>query len=191
MTRLILVRHGNTFEKEQVPVQVGARTDLPLTAVGREQAKKLSAFLKEKGNFPKAIFAGFLKRQTESAEIIAENFAMGFEKTAVLSEIDYGPWEGLTQEEIHQKWPKEFDEWNREAKWQPSIFAGSFEEHWNNLMLWFDRLYAQYPDQTVVGITSNGLMRLFRGEKVKTGHFCTLQLHLKGWEILDWNQCSL
>lgn len=191
MTRLILVRHGNTFEKEEIPVQVGIRTDLPLTATGREQLLTLSAFLKEKKSFPKAIFAGFLKRQTESAKIIAENFGLRFENTAVLSEIDYGPWEGLTQEEICQKWPKECDEWNREAKWQPSIFVGSFEEHWSRLILWFECISSKYPDQTVVGITSNGLLRLLRNEKVKTGHFCTLELCGKDWKILNWNQSSL
>lgn len=191
MTRLILVRHGNTFEKDEAPVQVGARSDLPLTAAGREQLRALSAFFKEQKSVPKAIFAGFLKRQTESAEIIAENFGVKVEKTPVLSEIDYGPWEGLTQEEISQKWPKEFNEWNVKAQWQPSIFGGSFEEHWGRLILWFERIFAAYPDQTIVGITSNGLLRLLRNEKVKTGHFCTLELSQKCWDILDWNQPSL
>jgi probable phosphoglycerate mutase len=191
MTRLILVRHGNTFEKEEVPVQVGARSDLPLTATGREQLKKLGAFFKEQKEAPIAIFTGFLKRQAESAKIIAENFGVKVEKTPVLSEIDYGPWEGLTQDEISRKWPKEFGEWNLNAKWQPAIFGGAFEEHWQSLMFWFERIFAEYPDQTVVGITSNGLLRLLRNEKVKTGHFCTLELSYKNWKILDWNKSSL
>ena len=32
--RLILARHGNTFEAGETPVWVGAREDLPLTARG-------------------------------------------------------------------------------------------------------------------------------------------------------------
>ena len=28
-TRLIIARHGNTFEKGQTPTRVGGRTDLP------------------------------------------------------------------------------------------------------------------------------------------------------------------
>ena len=34
MTRLVIVRHGNTFEAGEPPRRIGARTDLPLTATG-------------------------------------------------------------------------------------------------------------------------------------------------------------
>ena len=40
---LLLARHGNTFDKGDKVVWVGARTDLPLTAKGREQARALGA----------------------------------------------------------------------------------------------------------------------------------------------------
>ena len=38
---LLLARHGNTFEPSDKVVWVGARTDLPLTSMGREQAAAL------------------------------------------------------------------------------------------------------------------------------------------------------
>ncbi len=41
MTRLVIVRHGNTFEAGETPRRIGARTDLPLTAAGLEQAEAL------------------------------------------------------------------------------------------------------------------------------------------------------
>ena len=37
----IVVRHGNTFEADEQPRRIGARTDLPLTAKGVEQARAL------------------------------------------------------------------------------------------------------------------------------------------------------
>ena len=42
---LLLARHGNTFEKGDKVVWVGARTDIPLTAKGRDQAAALAAGL--------------------------------------------------------------------------------------------------------------------------------------------------
>ena len=42
---LLLARHGNTFNKGDKIVWVGARTDLPLTAKGREQALALGQAL--------------------------------------------------------------------------------------------------------------------------------------------------
>ena len=43
MTTLIIARHGNTFDKGDIPTRVGARTDLPLVEKGRAQAKALVA----------------------------------------------------------------------------------------------------------------------------------------------------
>ena len=64
MIRLILMRHGNTFEAGQTPVQVGTRTDLPLTAQGLAQAKEMLNYLTAEGISPEAIFAGKLKRHS-------------------------------------------------------------------------------------------------------------------------------
>ena len=38
-TRLIIARHGNTFDAGDIPTRVGRRTDLPLVASGEAQAK--------------------------------------------------------------------------------------------------------------------------------------------------------
>lgn len=188
MTRLILMRHGNTFEEGQIAVQVGARTDLPLTAAGRMQAEKMCRYLQAKGIAPQAIFAGELKRQTESARRIGEALGLHWQHAPALTEIDYGLWEGLTAEEIECKWPQEYAEWTQEAKWQSHIFQGTYENHWGRLQTWLDELKHRYPGATVLGVTSNGLLRFFRNEKVKTGRFCDLELHAGRIKILSWNQ---
>lgn len=187
MARLILMRHGNTFEEGQTPVQVGARTDLPLTALGREQAERMAKYLMAEKIVPRTIFTGGLKRQTESASLIAKHFDLTFHHTPALTEIDYGLWEGLTAEQIEEKWAKEHAEWSNEAKWQDHIFSGTFEEHWQILTTWLEMLRKTYLNETVLGVTSNGLLRFFRNEKVKTGHFCELHLHPDRWEIWRWD----
>ena len=118
MIRLILARHGNTFEMGQTPIQVGARTDLPLTQQGRDQAEQIANFLHRQGIKPAAIFAGALKRQTESAQIIGKQLGIQIElNQEALTEIDYGPWEGLTSEEIVKQWPHEYARWTEEGRW--------------------------------------------------------------------------
>lgn len=185
MTRLILMRHGNTFEEGQTPIQVGARTDLPLTAFGKEQAQRMAKYLQAKGLVPQSVFAGALKRQTESAEIIAKEFGLQFQHAPPLTEIDYGLWEGLTSNEIVQRWPREYDEWSKKAIWQNEIFRGSFEEIWHQIEQWFQTL--RNSSEIVLGVTSHGLLRFFRNEKVKTGHFCELNLQSHRVEICSWN----
>ncbi len=191
MIRLILMRHGNTFEDGQTPVQVGARTDLSLTDQGLRQAGQMVKYLEREGISPEAIYAGKLKRQTQSAQIIAEYFGLKFKDAPALTEIDYGLWEGLSSTEIISKWPKEYAEWNDLAKWQSHIFQGTHEAHLKSVENWLSGLKKTYEGKTVVAITSNGLLRFFKNEKVKTGHFCEIHLMQDGLKICGWNQNPL
>lgn len=198
MIRLILVRHGNTFESNQTPTMVGSRTDLSLTAEGCEQARQAGrAFLKE-NIFPKAIYSGSLKRQIETAEIVREQLSFDSpvqSREAALLEIDYGSWEGLTQEEILRRWPQEYADWNSEARWPRGVFQRSREAHLADIERWLELLRNTYqPGDSVIAMTSNGVLRFFyslsereKPVKVKTGHFCELSLLKNSIEILRWN----
>jgi 2,3-bisphosphoglycerate-dependent phosphoglycerate mutase len=188
LIQLILVRHGNTFETGETPVQIGARTDLHLSVRGKAQAEEVARYLISRGISPKALYSGVLKRQRESAEIAASYFNLKVIETSALTEIDYGLWEGLSSEEISAKWPKEYKEWAEEGKWQSHIFQGSEESHRQKFDAWFDHLKNSHRDNTVVAFTSNGLLRFLRKEKVKTGHICELLLYPSEVQICSWNR---
>lgn len=183
------MRHGNTFEKGETPVQVGARSDLPLTSFGKEQAKRVLQHMLNKNIALVAVYTGTLKRQKESAEIIGTHFKLNCQITEALTEIDYGKWEGLATEAIKAKWSEEYLAWNQEAVWPKNIFKSSYVGFQKKLNEWLAFLFNNYQkNQTVLGVTSNGLLRMFRNEKVKTGNFCELVLHPGGFEIQSWNQ---
>ncbi len=187
MIRLILMRHGNTFERDEVPVQIGARMDPPLTLFGRKQAEQMGSYLITQGIFPKAIYAGKLKRQIESAKIIAQYFALPLLYEPALTEINYGPWEGLTGEEIARHWPKEHAEWSK-GKWQATIFGEKREERRFAIENWLKGLRRTYQrEDTLFGVTSNGLLRFLGNEKVRTGHFCEIALFEDTLKIGHWN----
>ncbi len=188
MIRLFLVRHGNTFESHETPIQVGARTDLSLTDEGRKQAKKMADYLLKQEIFPVAFYMGNLKRQTEFAQIIGKHFHNHLILEPALTEIDYGLWEGLTSEQLAAKWPKEYAAWNESGKWPEEIFQSMQQHHKNGLDQWLKNLQKNHLDgNTIIAVSSNGLMRLFKNEKVKTGHFCELHLYPAHYEIKSWN----
>ena len=191
MIRLILVRHGNTFEEGQVPVQVGSGMDLALTDRGKQQAELMARFLVRRQIQPDAIYAGNLKRQTEFGEIIAEHFKLPVQYEPALTEIDYGAWEGLSASQIEQLWPQEYKLWNEEAKWPHSLFRASEKYHLDLIDLWFSSLKKNFVlPKTIVAVTSNGILRFLPKEnksKVKTGHFCELHLFDGSYEIKQWN----
>jgi probable phosphoglycerate mutase len=198
--RLILVRHGNTFESGQTPMQVGARTDLPLTEEGRNQALYFARYLASEKIQPQAIYAGKLKRQIETAQITAQHLQVENKiqlDAPALTEIDYGLWEGCTADEIQKRWPHEYRAWTTGSHW-PEIFGSTREGHIRDLKKWLQQLRESHlPGETVVAVTSNGILRLFYSLqerdgieelKVKTGHFCELLLGNDSVQIQKWNQ---
>lgn len=115
MRRLLLVRHGNTFETGATPTRVGARSDLPLTQKGVEQARTFAAAARDAGLCLGPFAAGPLKR---TREFIVQGFGIAPTVDDRLREIDYGDWEGLTDAAIAARvGAAMLEEWNRRCVW--------------------------------------------------------------------------
>ena len=56
--RIYFIRHGNTFEKNDIPKQIGLQTDLPLTDKGKEQIISLKNYFFTQNIIPSKIFCG-------------------------------------------------------------------------------------------------------------------------------------
>lgn len=111
MGKLILIRHGQT-ELNANRVYFG-RLDPSLNTVGLEQIK----YTREKFieyNYDK-IYSSPLKRAKETAEI-CNHLSLEIEYSNELMEIDFGIFEGLTYEEIVEKYPVEIKK--AEKEWQ-------------------------------------------------------------------------
>jgi broad specificity phosphatase PhoE len=94
MSCLLLIRH----EEPEMRGRFIGRTDPPLTAAGREAAAAKLA-----GLTVAALYVSPLLRARQTAEAIG-----GPVEPIVLpelAEIDFGDWEGLTWQEIQQRWP--------------------------------------------------------------------------------------
>ncbi len=104
-TTLIVARHGNTFEKGDVILRVGARSDLPLTAEGRAQGRRLGAKLAELGLRPTTFYSAPLRRTLETATEIA--VAQGVNAKPIvedfLTELDYGVDDGRPETEVARR----------------------------------------------------------------------------------------
>lgn len=206
---LYLYRHGNTFNAGDRVVQVGATSDLPLTEKGVEQAHHFAQSLQSQGVLPALILSGSLKRQTHSADVLKSYFPHTKAERGVpaLDEIDYGLWEGLTAEEIEEKWPQASKAWHTEARWpQNVVFNGSLEQHIALLSDLLASIYDRCNDQdNVILVSSNGIIRLFLyfstlwaeitenqrmlEYKVGTGCFCQCTLLADArLQVNAWNQ---
>jgi broad specificity phosphatase PhoE len=122
--RIIFVRHGETAYNAESRLQ--GQRDIPLNARGRDQARSVGRILSdrfgqeiERLESAGAFFASPLERARETMEIARG--AMGLEPgryhvDAVLKELNFGVWEGLTWPEIEVKDPKGLRD-RREDRW--------------------------------------------------------------------------
>ena len=201
VTRIIIARHGNTFTKDQTPLRVGAGTDLPL--VETERGTNIGKYLKMRTLIPVAVFAAPLKRTTETARlaIAALDKDIPLISDARFTEIDYGPDEGKTEDEVIARIGQEaLDAWNANAI-EPNGWNVSVD---GIIQAWKDfahEVEQNYRDKTVLVVSSNGIIRFapyltgnfeeFCNQfniKVGTGSVCILEKEDgdKVWTVKEW-----
>ena len=199
MTRLILIRHGNTFEPEDKIVWAGARTDLPLAKKGLQQAEEMADLLMRENARIDKVLAGPLIRTRQHADIIASAIGYGraVEIDDALREIDYGAWEALSTEEIEALGGSgELAAWDTDATW-PKAPGWSPEpsQIQAQVLDLLARLQNDDDTSTAAIITSNGILRFFANAlanppaqmKVRTGHYCLIEHRAGQWSQSGWN----
>lgn len=200
-TRIIIARHGNTFTKEQTPLRVGGRTDLPL--VETERGANVGKYLKMRGLIPSIVYAAPLKRTLETARlaIAALDKDIPLKADSRFTEIDYGPDEAKPEEEVIARIGQEaMDKWNAEAivpdGWNVSV--DGIIKAWKDFA---DEVLRDYKNKNVMLVSSNGIIRFaphltgdfakFTEEfdiKVGTGGVCVLEKDDDDafWRVVEW-----
>lgn len=202
MTTLIIARHGNTFEADETPRRVGARTDLPLTEKGREQARAIGRWLKENQLVPDVTYSSKLKRTIETGEIAAKE--AGFPQPAyqldIFNEIDYGPDENKTEDEVVARLGKQaLTDWDEKAVVPDGwlVEPGEIIHNWQGFA---DQVRAHDDGEVALVVTSNGIARFapyITGDfesfakdhkiKISTGALCIFQYFDGRWVVQEWN----
>lgn len=200
---LVIVRHGNTFAAGEAPRRIGARTDLPLTDTGLEQAHALGALFASRGwHFRRALVSPLLRtRQTADAILAAQPSGVKTETAAFLREIDHGPDENRTEEEVLARIGQPaLTAWDAHAvppaDWQ--VDAESRIADWRALLEEWDG-----SDEPVLLVTSNGAARFalmavpslqaaashLASLKLPTGGYGVIQRNSAGeWEVRVWGE---
>lgn len=201
-TTLIIARHGNTFNKGETSTRVGARTDLPLTEKGREQATAIGEYLKTNSLVPDVSYSSNLKRTIETAEIAvrAAGYPQPTYQLDIFNEIDYGPDENKPEEEVIARLGEQaLKDWDEHAT-VPDGWLVDPDQIIKNWYDFADQISAHRDNETVLAVTSNGTARFaphltgdfeaFRENhsiKISTGALCILKHDDQGWHIEEWN----
>jgi broad specificity phosphatase PhoE len=110
MITLFLVRHGRTgWNKEGIFRGI---KDVPLDAVGKEEALLVGERLKGEGIT--AVFTSPLSRAKETAEAIALFPQLEVKVLPGLTDLNFGEWEGRSLEEVKERYPNLYLRWLHE-----------------------------------------------------------------------------
>lgn len=104
MTRIVLIRHGETEWNRAQRIQ--GSTDIPLNDTGREQARAAATALRDDLDLDAVTLAASdLSRARETASIIGGELGIGEPRLyRELRERAYGDAEGLDAAEFHARW---------------------------------------------------------------------------------------
>jgi len=106
ITRLYLVRHGETVNTGRDTFRYNGHLDVDITENGVSQVRRVAERLRERPL--KGIYSSDLIRTQKGAAILAENFSDVKRETFPASrEVKQGIWEGLTLREVWEKYPEE------------------------------------------------------------------------------------
>lgn len=105
MTRLFLVRHGETIWHAED--RYAGRADVPLNERGRQQARALAAWAATADL--SAVWSSTASRAVDTAAPVAAAAGFVHRPDPRLREVDFGEGDGLTREEMSERFPDALD----------------------------------------------------------------------------------
>jgi len=147
MTCIILVRHGQT-EWNRIE-RFRGRADVPLNEAGLVQAEATGMRVAAEWK-PAAVYSSPLSRAIKTAEAIAQHFDLPVQIQPGLADIDYGEWQGLTPDEVRDRWPAELQAWYHQP--DEAIIPGgeTLAQLRSRSMSTINELSARHAEQTIV-----------------------------------------
>jgi len=165
ITRLVLIRHGETeWNREE---RFRGRAELDLTETGVKQAK---AIAKRVASFPvNAIYSSPLKRALRTAEIIAQALALPVKPAFELIDIDYGRWQGMSPQEAASKDKRLYQLWKETPHLAKFPRGESLNEVRQRVKAFLDYIKSNHSGEMVALISHLVVCRV-------------MILHLLGWD---------
>jgi len=116
---LVLVRHGVTAMTTAGGYSGSATPGPHLTEEGRAQVARAAGIVARLGRdlWPDVAPAGRvvaspMVRTRETAAVLADRLGLGVDVDPRLAECDFGDWEGLTSDQVEERWPGTLRAWH-------------------------------------------------------------------------------
>jgi broad specificity phosphatase PhoE len=152
MSACVLIRHGAT----DMAGRFCGHSDPPLNRTGRIQIERAASML---SLAPKVIYSSDLLRARQSAAILAAHFAIPVQVRPGLREIGFGQWEGLSWQEIEQRFHPESQAWMERFPAGVIPNGERYDVFRERVRQEIEFLSGEAKSQTVIAVTHGGFMR--------------------------------
>jgi alpha-ribazole phosphatase len=157
MTRVFLVRHGETTDEETGRVFKGV-TDIPLSEKGLIRMKKAGEYL---SSFKlDAVYTSALSRCIASGTFVASHQGLEVVVEPQLNEIHFGAWEGQTFEQIKKAYPNELKAWLEDLENESPPNGELLGEAQKRVVGAFERIVAGHNGGRCAIVAHAGTLRL-------------------------------
>lgn len=158
MLRIYLVRHGQTAWNQVGRIQ--GHSDTPLDAVGQRQAQQAAQWLATRVQKPAAIYSSDLQRAFHTAQAIAAAIDAPLHAEPALRERYWGLWEGLTGEEVQQRFPEHHFTYLYDPMMGTPPEAEPMSAFWERVRQFGRRLIEQHAAGELVIVGHGGSLRI-------------------------------
>ena len=167
-TTLILVRHGRTALTESRKISGGTGENPDLSALGQQDARQVAeelALVGHSGNFgylakPVSVVHSPVARAFQTAQAIGNRLSLPLEADADLSEIGFGDWDGLTNEEVFAGYEDQYNAWRGSFEVAPPN-GESLKDFDQRIRRAFGRILTNHAGKTVVVVAHVMPIRTF------------------------------
>ena len=155
-TRVYLMRHGEVHGDGNK--RYNGHIDVDITEKGVEQMHRLAGLLD--GKPVRAVYSSDLIRSVKGARIVAAKLGLEHTPVRALRERSVGQWEGMTAEEIQQRYPEDYKAWRTDLlNYRPPDGECLLDVR-DRIMPEYRRLVANHPDQEIAMLLHGGVNRV-------------------------------
>ncbi len=153
---IYFLRHGET-SYSQTGGYCGI-TDPDLTPAGYAMAEAFGAVYKALSW--QAIYCSPMKRTIATARPLCEAVGLEMQLRDGLKEINYGEWEGQTQDEIKVKYADDYMHWLAEPAWNPPTGGETAVQIASRASLVMTEIEQKYPSGNVLVVSHKATIRV-------------------------------
>ncbi len=152
--KIYLMRHGETdLNKKRC---FYGNLDISINQRGKEQAQILHTLMQD---IPvDKVYVSSLRRSQETAQLVfPASIPIPLKN---LDEKGFGLWEGLTADQIQERFPLEWETWLAEPFTYKPPEAEDFGDFQDRVWTEIDRIIKDYPNQSLALVAHLGVLRL-------------------------------